>query len=65
MAKIKKAGDGVDEDDNIIDDESHDRILIPGKPEMERCDNQVVSAKYTAWDFFPKVSTIYLSLIHI
>ena len=32
-----------------------DRILIPGKPDVERCDNKVVSAKYTIWNFFFKV----------
>ena len=33
-----------------------ERILIPGKANLHRCDNKVVSAKYTAWNFFPLVS---------
>ena len=37
-----------------------DRVLIPGRPDLERCDNEVVSAKYTVWNFFPKVSESYV-----
>jgi len=33
-----------------------DRILIPGKPNLERCDNKVISARYTALTFVPVVS---------
>jgi hypothetical protein len=32
-----------------------DRVLIPGRPHLERCDNKVVSAKYTAVTFLPVV----------
>jgi hypothetical protein len=35
-----------------------DRVLILGKPDWNRCDNEVVSARYTLWTFFPKVSRI-------
>ncbi|EEC45989.1 P4, P type ATPase, partial [Phaeodactylum tricornutum CCAP 1055/1] len=30
-----------------------DRILVPGKSNLDRCDNKVVSARYTALTFFP------------
>jgi hypothetical protein len=32
-----------------------DRILVPGKSNLDRCDNKVVSARYTALTFFPVV----------
>lgn len=34
-----------------------DRILLPGKPNYEHCDNKVVSARYTLVTFFPVVRT--------
>ena len=37
-----------------------DRILLPGKPDFERCDNRVISARYTALSFFPMVRTCYM-----
>uniref|UniRef100_A0A7S3KZS3 P-type sodium-transporting ATPase4 n=1 Tax=Amphora coffeiformis TaxID=265554 RepID=A0A7S3KZS3_9STRA len=30
-----------------------DRILLPGKPDLDRCDNKVVSARYTIYNFIP------------
>lgn len=35
-----------------------DRILIAGKPDTERCNNKVVSARYTPLNFFPVVRII-------
>jgi hypothetical protein len=32
-----------------------DRVLIPGKPDLERCDNKVVSARYNVVTFLPVV----------
>jgi hypothetical protein len=32
-----------------------DRILITGKADLDRCDNQVISARYTIYSFFPLV----------
>ena len=32
-----------------------DRILIAGKPDLDRCNNEVVSARYTALNFIPVV----------
>jgi hypothetical protein len=32
-----------------------DRVLIPGRPDLERCDNKVVSARYNVVTFFPVV----------
>lgn len=32
-----------------------DRVLLPGKPDFERCDNKVVSARYTIYNFLPVV----------
>ncbi len=34
-----------------------DRVLVPGRPDLERCDNKVVSARYTAVTFLPVVRT--------
>ena len=34
-----------------------DRILMPGRPDLEQCDNKVVSARYTAVTFLPVVRT--------
>lgn len=44
MAKEKKA-------------KAPDRVLIPGRPDLEQCDNKVVSARYTAVTFLPVVRT--------
>lgn len=33
-----------------------ERVLTAGCPELDRCDNKVISAKYTVWNFLPKVS---------
>ena len=33
-----------------------DRILVLGRAEYDRCDNEVISARYTMFSFFPKVS---------
>lgn len=30
-----------------------DRILIPGRPDLERCDNRVISARYSFYNFVP------------
>ena len=35
-----------------------DRVLIPGKPDLDRCDNKVVSARYTLYNFIPVVSEV-------
>lgn len=32
-----------------------DRLLVVGRPEYDRVDNKVVSARYTVWNFLPKV----------
>lgn len=37
-------------------DKEPDRILLPGKPDFDRCDNKVVSARYTIYNFLPVVS---------
>lgn len=33
-----------------------DRILIAGRPNLERCDNKITTYKYTIWSFLPVVS---------
>ena len=35
-----------------------DRVLICGKPDFDRCDNQVTTARYTALTFFPVVRCV-------
>lgn len=30
-----------------------DRVLVAGRPDYERCDNVVVSARYTLYNFLP------------
>jgi len=32
-----------------------DRILIPGKPDFERCNNKIKTARYSALTFLPVV----------
>lgn len=34
-----------------------DRLLVLGKPDNDRCDNKVVSARYTIYNFLPAVSS--------
>lgn len=36
--------------------ESH-RVVVAGRPNYNRCDNMIVTSKYTAWSFLPVVST--------
>jgi hypothetical protein len=33
-----------------------DRVLVVGQPNLDECDNKVISARYTVWSFLPKVS---------
>jgi hypothetical protein len=44
-----------------------DRILIAGKADLDQCDNQVISARYTIYSFFPlvryKCSLSFVSLV--
>jgi len=39
-----------------------DRILVVGKGEFDRCDNEVISARYTVLSFFPKVRKFLLQI---
>ena len=39
-----------------------DRVLIVGKPDSDRCDNKVVSARYTLLTFFPIVRCYHCAL---
>ena len=41
------------------DKKEPDRILIAGKPDYERCDNKVVSARYSLLTFLPVVRKSY------
>lgn len=38
-----------------------DRVLILGKPDYERCDNQVVTSRYTLLTFIPVVSLFFFN----
>jgi hypothetical protein len=40
--------------------EAADCVLIAGKPNYEKCDNKVKSARYTMLNFFPKVRLFFL-----
>ena len=40
------------------DHEETERILVAGRPDYSRCDNTVITAKFTAWTFLPLVSLI-------
>ena len=42
--------------DPNYDDDMSERLLLAGRPDFERCDNNVVTAKYTALTFLPMVS---------
>ncbi|KAG7346626.1 phospholipid-translocating P-type ATPase, flippase [Nitzschia inconspicua] len=33
--------------------EEGDRVLVAGRPNYNRCDNMIVTSKYTAWSFLP------------
>ena len=39
------------------DEEGVERTLLVGKPDMSRCDNELITSKYTVWNFFPLVSS--------
>jgi hypothetical protein len=34
-----------------------DRILLAGRPELDRCDNRICTSKYTMYNFLPIVRT--------
>jgi hypothetical protein len=36
-----------------------DRTLVPGRSDFDRCDNKVVSARFTVLNFIPKVGPDY------
>jgi hypothetical protein len=38
----------------VVDNE--DRVLVAGRPDFERCDNKVLTAKYSLLTFLPIVS---------
>ena len=42
-----------------------DRVLIAGKPDLERCDNKVVSARYTLVSFLPVVCIMTFAATYI
>jgi hypothetical protein len=35
-----------------------ERVLVAGRPNYNRCDNMIVTSKYTLWSFLPVVSYI-------
>ena len=35
--------------------EDSDRVLVAGRPNYNRCDNVIVTSKYTVWSFLPVV----------
>jgi hypothetical protein len=47
-------------------DDHADRVLVAGRPNLERCDNMITTAKYTIWTFLPVVrrlsTVVYVSL---
>jgi hypothetical protein len=46
-------------------DREPDRVLVAGRPDFDRCDNKVISARYTMASFFPKVSEALQLLISL
>jgi hypothetical protein len=44
---------GVGGSKHVIDD--GDRVLVAGRPDLNRCDNMITTSKYTIWTFFPIV----------
>jgi hypothetical protein len=36
--------------------EERERVLMAGRPNYYRCDNKIITAKYTVWNFLPIVS---------
>jgi len=37
-------------------DDDGDRVLVAGRPDLNRCDNMIKTSKYTVWSFLPIVS---------
>lgn len=40
-----------------------DRVLVLGRADYDRCDNEVISARYNAFSFFPKVSFLQVIIV--
>ena len=40
---------------SINDGEETERVLTAGRPNFDRCDNKIITAKYTALSFLPMV----------
>jgi len=36
-------------------EETSDRVLVAGRPDLSKCDNMITTAKYTVWTFLPLV----------
>jgi hypothetical protein len=41
----------------MVPKDEGDRILVAGRPDYERCDNKVITSKYTLLTFLPVVSS--------
>ena len=35
-----------------------DRVLVAGRPDLNRCDNMITTSKYSVWSFLPIVREI-------
>ena len=47
----------------VVEEEPEaDRLLVLGKPDYDRCDNKVVSARYTIYNFIPVVRNPFVHL---
>lgn len=50
-------------EDSATKKKEPDRVLIPGKPDFEQCDNRVISARYSALTFVPVVRIYHQNLM--
>lgn len=44
----------------LQEEDGTDRVLVAGLPDYTRCDNTLITSKYTPWNFLPLVRSFIL-----
>ena len=45
----------------LQEEDGTDRVLVAGLPDYTRCDNTLITSKYTPWNFLPLVRSLFVS----
>ena len=47
----------------LQEEDGTDRVLVAGLPDYTRCDNTLITSKYTPWNFLPLVRSLFVSCL--